>query len=70
MQDHRDIKVEVRQQGMKIGHLAILNAIQDIEDIQGHNKLSLLFSYIVGSLYFWRIRFFQFTSTESGTKVC
>ena len=52
MQDHRDIKVEVRQQGMKIGHLAILNAIQDIEDIQGHNKLSLLFSYIVGSLYF------------------
>ena len=26
---------EVIQRGMKIGHLVILNAVQDIEDIQG-----------------------------------
>ena len=25
----------VKQRGMKIGHLVILNAVQDIEDLQG-----------------------------------
>ena len=31
-------KAEVKQRGMKIGHLVIVNAVQDIEDIQGQEN--------------------------------